>query len=55
MERIRIYHFLSREGEDREVVGERLRDKTVPWQVHLASALPNDFSGGSGGRVVGEK
>jgi hypothetical protein len=25
--------FLSREGEDREVVGERLRDKTVPWQV----------------------
>jgi hypothetical protein len=25
--------FLSRERESREVVGERLRDKTVPWQV----------------------
>ncbi len=25
--------FLCREGEDREVVGEWLRDKTVPWQV----------------------
>ncbi len=25
--------FLSREGEDKEVVGERLRHKTIPWQV----------------------
>ncbi len=25
--------FLSREGEDKEFVGEWLRDKTVPWKV----------------------
>lgn len=31
----RTSEFLSREGEGREIIGERLRVKTVPWQVHL--------------------
>jgi hypothetical protein len=37
--------FLSREGEGREVIGERLRDKTVPWQVQrrLMQAVTNSF------------
>ena len=41
--------FLSREGEGREVVGERLRDKTVPWQVQrrLMQAMTNSFPCGA--------
>jgi hypothetical protein len=41
--------FLSREGEDREVVGERLRDKTVPWQVQrrLMQAMTNSSQCGA--------
>jgi hypothetical protein len=41
--------FLSREGEDREVVGERLRDKTVPWQVQrrLMQVMTNSFPCGA--------
>ena len=37
--------FLSREGEGREVIGERLRDKTVPWQVQhsLMQTVTNSF------------
>jgi len=37
--------FLSREGEGREVIGERLRDKTVPWQVQrrLIQAVTDSF------------
>ncbi len=41
--------FLSRKGEVREVVGERLRDKTVPWQVQrrLMQARTNSFPCGA--------
>ncbi len=41
--------FLSREGKGREVVGERLRDKTVPWQVQrrLMQAMTNSFPSGA--------
>ncbi len=41
--------FLSREGEDREVVWERLRDKTVPWQVQrrLMQVMTNSFPCGA--------
>ncbi len=41
--------FLSREGEGREVVGERLRDKTVPWQVQrrLMQTITNSFPYGA--------
>ncbi len=41
--------FLSREGEGREVVGKRLRDKTVPWQVQrrLMQAMTNSFPCGA--------
>ena len=41
--------FLSREGEGREVIGERLRDKTVPWQVQrrLMQAVTNSFPCGA--------
>jgi hypothetical protein len=41
--------FLSREGEGREVVGERLRDKTVPCQVQrrLMQAMTNSFPCGA--------
>ena len=41
--------FLSREGEGREVIGERLRDKSVPWQVQrrLMQAVTNSFPCGA--------
>ena len=41
--------FLSREGEGREVIGERLKDKTVPWQVQrrLMQAVTNSFPCGA--------
>ncbi len=41
--------FLSREGEDREVVGDRLRDKTVPCQVQrrLMQEMTNSFPYGA--------
>ena len=41
--------FLSREGEGREVIGERLRDKTVPWQAQrrLMQAVTNSFPCGA--------
>jgi hypothetical protein len=41
--------FLSREGEGREVVGEWLRDKTVPWQVQrrLMQVMTNSFPCGT--------
>jgi hypothetical protein len=37
--------FLSREGQGRKVIGERLRDKAVPWQVQrrLMQAVTNSF------------
>jgi hypothetical protein len=41
--------FLSREGEVREVVGKRLRDKTVPCQVQrrLIQVMTNSFPCGT--------
>ena len=41
--------FLSREGEGREVIGERLRDRTVPWQAQrrLMQAVTNSFPCGA--------
>lgn len=41
--------FLSREGEGREVIGERLKDKTIPWQVQrrLMQAVTNSFPCGA--------
>jgi hypothetical protein len=38
--------FFSREGEDREVVGDRLRDKTVPCQVQRRR-MTNSFPCGT--------
>jgi hypothetical protein len=47
--------FLSREGEGREVVGERLRDKTVPLQVQrrLIQTMTNSFPCGAHLRRMG--
>jgi hypothetical protein len=41
--------FLSREGEGREVIGERLRDRTVTWQVQrrLMQTVTNSFPCGA--------
>ena len=41
--------FLYREGEDREVVGEWLRYKTVTWQVQrrLMQVMTNSFPSGA--------
>jgi hypothetical protein len=41
--------FLSREGEGREVIGERLRDKTVSWQAQrrLMKTVTNSFPCGT--------
>jgi hypothetical protein len=41
--------FLSREGEGREVIGERLRYKTVSWQAQrsLMQEVTNSFQCGS--------
>jgi hypothetical protein len=40
--------FLSREGEDREVVGEWLKVKTVPWEVkrRLLQTMTKSFPSG---------
>ncbi len=42
-------NFLSREGEGREVIGERLRDRTVSWQVQrrLMQTVTNSFPCGA--------
>ncbi len=41
--------FLSREGEGREIIGERLRDKTVSWQAQrrLMQEVTNSFPCGA--------
>ena len=47
--------FFSREGEGREVIGERLRDKTVPWQAQrrLMQAVTNSFPCGAHSHRMG--